>query len=183
MVIGQEPFRFIAENYRKPIVISGFEPLDILQSLWMVIKQLAEGRCAVENQYVRVVAAGGNSPAQDAIQKVFELRDAFELRGLGTLDHSGVRMRDAYARFDAERKFTVPNLQIADPIACQCSDVIKGAIRPWQCHAFGTTCTPDTPLGALMVSSEGACAAYYNFGNLPQLLAKRENKTKANVTP
>lgn len=174
MVVGMEPFRFIADTYRKPIVISGFEPLDILQSLWMLIKQLAEGRCEVENQYVRVVPAAGNAAALEAVHKVFELREFFEWRGLGSIDHSGVKMRDAYARFDAERKFSVPNLKIADPKSCQCGEVLKGVIRPWECKVFGGACTPETPLGALMVSSEGACAAYYNFGNLPELLAKRD---------
>ena len=174
MVVGMVPFRFIADTYRKPIVISGFEPLDILQSLWMLIKQLAEGRCEVENQYVRVVPAAGNAAALEAVHKVFELREFFEWRGLGSIDHSGVKMRDAYARFDAERKFSVPNLKIADPKSCQCGEVLKGVIRPWECKVFGGACTPETPLGALMVSSEGACAAYYNFGNLPELLAKRD---------
>ncbi len=176
MVVGEAPFRFVAETYAKPIVIAGFEPLDILQSLWMVIKQLAEGRCEVENQYARVVPAGGNRPGLEAIHQVFELREFFEWRGLGSIDHSGVKMRDAYARFDAERRFSVPNLKIADPKSCQCGEVLKGVIRPWECKVFGGACTPETPLGALMVSSEGACAAYYNFGNLPELLAKRERK-------
>lgn len=174
MVVGEEPFRFVAETYDKPIVVTGFEPLDILQSLWMVIKQLAEKRCDVENQYARVVPAAGNPPGLEAINKVFELREFFEWRGLGSIDHSGVKMRDDYTRFDAERKFSVPNLKIADPKSCQCGEVLKGVIRPWECKVFGGACTPETPLGALMVSSEGACAAYYNFGNLPELIAKRE---------
>jgi hydrogenase expression/formation protein HypD len=178
MVVGEAPFRFVAETYTKPIVIAGFEPLDILQSLWMAIKQLAEGRCEVENQYARVVPAGGNQPGLEAIHRVYELREFFEWRGLGSIDHSGVKMRDAYARFDAERRFSVPNLKIADPKSCQCGEVLKGVIRPWECKVFGGACTPETPLGALMVSSEGACAAYYNFGNLPELLAKRERKAQ-----
>ncbi len=176
MVVGEAPFRFVAETYGKPIVITGFEPLDILQSLWMVVKQLAEQRCEVENQYGRVVAAKGNRPGLEAMQKVFELREFFEWRGLGSIDHSGVKMRASYAAFDAERRFTLPNLKIADPKSCQCGEVLKGVIRPWQCKVFGGACTPETPLGALMVSSEGACAAYYNFGNLPELLAKRDHE-------
>jgi hydrogenase expression/formation protein HypD len=179
MVVGEEPFRFVAETYDKPIVVTGFEPLDILQSLWMVIKQLAEKRCDVENQYARVVPAAGNPPGLEAINKVFELREFFEWRGLGSIDHSGVKMRDDYTRFDAERKFSVPNLKIADPKSCQCGEVLKGVIRPWECKVFGGACTPETPLGALMVSSEGACAAYYNFGNLPELIAKREQSEGA----
>ncbi|WP_078119256.1 hydrogenase formation protein HypD [Thiosocius teredinicola] len=178
MVVGEGPFEFVADTYKKPIVITGFEPLDIVQSLWMVIRQLAEGRCEVENQYARVVPKQGNPAGLDAIHQVFELREFFEWRGLGSIDHSGVKMRDAFARFDAERKFAVPNLKIADPKSCQCGEVLKGVIRPWECKVFGGTCTPETPLGALMVSSEGACAAYYNFGNLPELLAKRNDKQR-----
>jgi hydrogenase expression/formation protein HypD len=166
MVIGVEPYDFIARHYRKPIVVAGFEPLDILQSVWMLLKQLAEGRCEVENQYARVVASVGNGAALAAVNEVFELREFFEWRGLGSIDHSGVRVREAYAEFDAERKFPLPNLKIADPKSCQCGEVLKGVIKPHQCKVFGTACTPQTPLGALMVSSEGACAAYYNFGRI-----------------
>ena len=166
MVIGTAPYEFIAGHYRKPLVIAGFEPLDILHSVWMVLKQLAEGRCVVENQYRRIVPAAGNGAALEAVGKVFELREYFEWRGLGSIDHSGVRLRPAYARFDAERKFSVRNLKIADPKACQCGEVLKGVIKPWECKVFGGACTPETPLGALMVSSEGACAAYYNYGDV-----------------
>ena len=106
---------------------------------------------------------------------MLELRESFEWRGLGSIDHSGVKMRESYARFDAERRFSVPNLKIADPKSCQCGEVLKGAIRPWQCKLFGNQCSPQKPMGALMVSSEGACAAYYNFGNLDELLQRRES--------
>ncbi len=182
MVVGEKPFEFVADIYAKPIVITGFEPLDILQSIWMVIKQLAEkntdgNNYRVENQYARIVPAAGNPPGLDAISKVFELREFFEWRGLGSIDHSGVKMRDRYERYDAERKFFVPNIKIADPKSCQCGEVLKGVIRPWECKVFGAACTPETPMGALMVSTEGACAAYYNFGNLPELLAKRQDKS------
>jgi len=166
MVIGTGPYDFIARHYCKPIVIAGFEPLDLLHALWMVLKQLAEGRCEVENQYARIVLERGNDAALSAVAEVFELREFFEWRGLGSIDHSGVRIREAYAEFDAERKFHVPNLKIADPKACQCGEVLKGVIKPRECKVFGTACTPETPLGALMVSSEGACAAYYNFGRI-----------------
>jgi hydrogenase expression/formation protein HypD len=182
MVVGEQPFHFIPERYRKPIVITGFEPLDILQSIYMAIKQVAEKRCEVENQYARVVPSGGNSPGLNAISEVFELREFFEWRGLGSIDHSGVRMRSEFADFDAESKFKVPNLKIADPKSCQCGEVLKGVIRPWQCKVFGTSCTPETPMGALMVSSEGACAAYYNFGNLPELLEKKNRNTTNSST-
>ncbi|MGH8127761.1 MAG: hydrogenase formation protein HypD [Gammaproteobacteria bacterium] len=180
MVIGSAPYEFIAKHYKKPLVISGFEPLDILQSVWMVMKQLAEGRCEVENQYQRVVPDDGNNAALRAVGKVFQLREFFEWRGLGSIDHSGIRLRDAYAHYDAERKFSVPNLKIADPKSCQCGEVLKGVIKPWQCKVFGTACTPETPLGSLMVSSEGACAAVYNYGriDLGEILKKREAAEK-----
>jgi len=125
MVIGTAPYRFIAEHYKKPIVVAGFEPLDILQSIAMVLRQLAEERCVVENQYRRIVPETGNGPGLAAISRVFELREFFEWRGLGSIDHSGVRVRAAYARYDAERKFSLPGLKIADPKACQDGEVLK----------------------------------------------------------
>ena len=179
MVVGEQPFDFVAETYGKPIVITGFEPLDILQSIWMLLYQLTENRVTVENQYARIVPAEGNEPGLNAIAKVFELREFFEWRGLGSIDHSGIRIRDAYSKYDAECRFSVPDLKIADPKSCQCGEVLKGSIRPWECKIFGNACTPETPMGALMVSTEGACAAYYNFGNLETLLKKRAAKTAA----
>ena len=164
MVIGAAPYEFIADHYKKPMVVAGFEPLDILQSIWMVLKQIKEGRAEVENQYARIVPYEGNEAALGAVARVYELREHFEWRGLGSIDHSGVRLRENYAGFDAERKFAVPNVRIADPSACQCGEVLKGVIKPWQCKVFGTACTPEQPLGALMVSSEGACAAYFQYG-------------------
>jgi hydrogenase expression/formation protein HypD len=166
MVIGTEPYKFIAEHYRVPMVVAGFEPLDILQSIWMVLRQISEGRAEVENQYARCVVEGGTSPALEAVSLVYELREFFEWRGLGSIDHSGVRLRQAYRRFDAEHKFTVANVTVADPQSCQCGDVLKGVIKPWQCKVFGLACTPEMPLGALMVSSEGACAAWYQYGGV-----------------
>ena len=174
MVVGETPFHFVSNHYHKPLVITGFEPLDILQSLWMLLRQIHGGYSRVENQYRRVVASDGNDTGLNAIHQVFELREYFEWRGLGSIDHSGVRMREQYAAFDAEKKFSLANLQIADPKACQCGEVLKGVIRPWQCKVFGDQCNPQTPLGALMVSSEGACAAYYNFGDQQALLRLRE---------
>lgn len=173
MVIGTKVYDFIAEQYKRPLVVAGFEPLDVLQSVWLVLKQIAEGRCEIENQYGRIVPPHGNPAALDAVAQVFELREFFEWRGLGSIDHSGVRMRETYARFDAERKFAMPSLQIADPKSCECGEVLKGLIKPWQCKIFGTACTPQTPLGALMVSSEGACAAYYQYSDLEGLRDKR----------
>lgn len=166
MVIGTQPYRFIAEQYGKPFVVAGFEPLDLLQALWMVLKQIADGRHMVENQYRRVVQENGNPTALDAIERVFEVREFFEWRGLGSIGHSGVRIRDTFARYDAERKFSMPNLEVADPQACQCGEVLRGVLKPWQCRVFATACRPEAPLGALMVSSEGACAAHYQYGGL-----------------
>jgi hydrogenase expression/formation protein HypD len=176
MVIGTAPYEFIASFYKKPMVVAGFEPLDILQSIWMVLKQIKENRCEIENQYARIVTDAGNSPALKAVGRVYELREFFEWRGLGSIDHSGVKFRSAYANFDTERKFAIPSLKIADPKSCQCGEVLKGVIKPWQCKVFGTACTPETPLGALMVSSEGACSAYYQYGGVkrqqPQVAAQ-----------
>ena len=163
-VIGCRPYEFIAREYGKPLVVAGFEPLDILQSIHMLLQQLAEGRSEVENQYARVVPWDGNPKALKVINEVMELRPYFEWRGLGFISHSALRVRDAYAEFDAERIFEIPGSRVADPKACQCGEVLKGVLKPWECKVFGTACTPETPIGTCMVSSEGACAAYYNFG-------------------
>lgn len=173
MVIGTAPYEFIADFYKRPMVVAGFEPLDVLQSIWMVLKQIKDGRADIENQYARIVPEAGNNAALSAVGKVYELREFFEWRGLGSIDHSGVRVRDDYARFDAERKFAIPGVKIADPKSCQCGEVLKGVIKPWQCKVFGTACTPEVPLGALMVSSEGACAAYYQYGGVKKHTAVR----------
>ncbi len=166
MVIGQAPYRFIAERYKRPLVVAGFEPLDILQTIVMLLEQILDGRAEIENQYARVVPEGGNDNALAALSKVFELREFFEWRGLGSLDHSGVRMRAEYARFDAEIKFKTRNLKIADPKSCQCGEVLKGVLKPWECKLFGDVCNPENPVGALMVSSEGSCSAYYQYAGV-----------------
>jgi hydrogenase expression/formation protein HypD len=163
-VIGCEVYQFICRDYGLPIVTAGFEPLDILQSIYMLMLQLSEGRAEVENQYSRVVPWYGNPKALSVIGQTMELRPYFEWRGLGFISHSALRVRDDYARFDAERIFEVPGVRVADPKACQCGEVLKGVLKPWECKVFGTACTPETPIGTCMVSSEGACAAYYNFG-------------------
>ena len=163
-VIGCEVYQFIAREYGKPIVTAGFEPLDILQSIYMLMIQLKEGRAEVENQYSRVVPWYGNPKALQVIGETMELRPYFEWRGLGFISHSALRVRDAYAQYDAERIFDIPGVRVADPKACQCGEVLKGVLKPWECKVFGTACTPETPIGTCMVSSEGACAAYYNFG-------------------
>jgi hydrogenase expression/formation protein HypD len=165
-VVGARPFEFIPADYGKPVVIAGFEPLDVLQSVLMILRQLREGRCLVENQYTRVVPYEGNQRALQVMAEVFELRPHFEWRGLGFISQSGLRLSDAYADFDAERRFEVPGVRVADPKACQCGEVLKGVIKPWECKVFGTACTPERPIGTCMVSSEGACAAYYNYGRV-----------------
>ncbi|HEX5733006.1 MAG TPA: hydrogenase formation protein HypD [Blastocatellia bacterium] len=168
-VIGTSCYDFVATDYGKPIVVSGFEPLDVLQSVYMIVKQVVEGRAEVENQYARVVVREGNMKALEVIFDVFEPRDYFEWRGLGSIAQSGMKISRKYAQFDAELRFAVPGLRIADPKACQCGEILKGVKKPWECKVFGTACTPETPIGSCMVSSEGACAAYYNFGRLSKV--------------
>jgi hydrogenase expression/formation protein HypD len=168
-VIGTRIYEFVAREYGRPLVVSGFEPLDVLQSVAMIMRQLVDGRAEVENQYARFVAREGNANALAAIREVFEVRDYFEWRGLGSIAHSGLRLRKPYSRFDAEARFVVPGARIADPKACQCGEILKGVKKPWECKVFGTACTPETPIGSCMVSSEGACAAYYNFGRLSKI--------------
>jgi len=165
-VVGQRPYRFVPSEYKKPLVTAGFEPLDILQSIAMLLAQIAEGRCEVENQYTRVVREDGNPKALAVLSEVFELRPHFEWRGLGFISESALKLRPELGEFDAELRFTVPGVRVADPKACQCGEVLKGVIKPWECKVFGTACTPETPIGTCMVSSEGACAAYYNFGRM-----------------
>ena len=165
-VVGNRPYRFVAERYGKPLVTAGFEPLDILQAIDMLLAQIREGRCEIENQYTRVVRDGGNPRALAALAEVFELRPHFEWRGLGFISQSALKLRPEFADFDAELHYAVPGVRVADPKACQCGEVLKGVIKPWECKVFGTACTPETPIGTCMVSSEGACAAYYNFGRL-----------------
>ncbi|CZF78846.1 Hydrogenase expression/formation protein HypD [Grimontia celer] len=164
MVIGKDPFDFVVDQYQKPIVITGFEPLDILQSILMLVTQIAEQRCEVENQYRRVVENKGNDPGLAAIQRVYDTHPVTELRGFGEIGDAGVRLRPEYAAWDAEQKFVVSRQSSNDPDTCQCGEVLKGLIRPWQCQMYGKSCTPQSPLGALMVSTEGACSAYYNHG-------------------
>ncbi|MEJ7846223.1 MAG: hydrogenase formation protein HypD [Acidimicrobiales bacterium] len=163
-VVGTRPYDFIPARYDKPVVVAGFEPLDVLHSVAMLLQQRAEGRCEVENQYRRLVRTEGNPIALDLLAQVFTLRPHFEWRGLGFIAQSGLAINDDFADFDAERRFEVPGVRVADPKACQCGEVLKGAIKPWECKVFGTACTPETPIGTCMVSSEGACAAYYTYG-------------------
>ena len=163
-VVGNRPYRFVPERYGKPLVTAGFEPLDILQAVAMLLRQLADGRCEVENQYTRCVRDEGNPRALAVLEEVFELRPHFEWRGLGFISQSALKLRPELGAWDAEERFEIPGVRVADPKACQCGEVLKGVIKPWECKVFGTGCTPETPIGTCMVSSEGACAAYYNFG-------------------
>ena len=162
-VIGCRPYEWIARTEGKPVVTSGFEPLDLLQSIVMLLRQMRAGEARVENQYKRVVPWEGNRAALRAMAEVFELRPYFEWRGLGFISQSALRIRERYAEWDAERRFSVPETRVADPKSAQCGEVLKGVLQPAQCKLFGRECTPEHPIGALMVSSEGSCAAYYNY--------------------
>ena len=168
MVIGIHPYDFIARDYGKPIVVAGFEPLDLLQSVLMVLEQIRDGRAAVENQYARVVPEHGNPVSIAAMADVYEPRPSFEWRGLGEIDASGLRIRARYSAWDAEAKFGIGYAAgarvVPEQEGCACGQVMTGRIKPTACPMFGTGCTPEMPLGALMVSSEGACAAYYQYG-------------------
>ncbi|HKN59573.1 MAG TPA: hydrogenase formation protein HypD [Candidatus Acidoferrales bacterium] len=162
-VIGCRPYEWIAKDEKRPIVVAGFEPLDLLQSIVMLLRQLRVGEAKVENQYKRVVPWEGNGAALRAMAEVFELRPYFEWRGLGFISQSALRLREGYAEWDAECRFDVPGIRVTDPKAAQCGEVLKGVLKPAQCKLFGNECTPEHPVGALMVSSEGSCAAYYNY--------------------
>ena len=162
-VIGSRPYEYFAEEYQRPVVISGFEPLDVLQSIHMLLRQLNDGRAQVENEFTRGVSRAGNVKAQALVADVFELRPQFEWRGLGQVAYSGLRLKTAYAAFDAERRFELREQPVNENKACQCGAIIRGVKQPTDCAIFGTACTPRTPIGSCMVSSEGACAAYYKY--------------------
>lgn len=163
MVIGTTPYGFICSQFNKPLVVTGFEPLDILQGLVMLLEQRVSGRCAVENQYRRIVPDNGNLLAQQALAEVFVTKERSEWRGLGEIADSGVQLSPTYQDFDAERRFTPQQQRVADDPRSRCGDVLTGRCKPDQCPLFGGECTPDNAFGALMVSSEGACAAYYLY--------------------
>ena len=163
-IIGSRPYEAAAEAFRRPVVIAGFEPLDVMQATLMVIRQLNDGRAEVENEYTRVVTRDGNTKAQALVAEVLEVRDTFEWRGLGHVPDSALKIRDAYAGFDAERRFAVTTRSVRDAKSCECPSILRGAKKPTDCKLFGTTCTPENPIGSCMVSSEGACAAYYTYG-------------------
>ncbi|MEZ4412161.1 MAG: hydrogenase formation protein HypD [Gemmatimonadales bacterium] len=162
-VMGWKEYEPIAERYKVPIVVTGFEPVDILEGIALAVRQLEEGRHEVENQYVRAVRRIGTPPAQDLIRQVFELADR-KWRGVGTIPMSGLVLRPEFSDFDAELRFGLEDIAVDEPAECRAGEVLRGTLKPYECPAFGTMCTPERPLGAPMVSSEGACAAYYNFG-------------------
>jgi len=163
-VIGCDAYEFVAREYGRPVVVAGFEPLDVLQSISMLLDLLARGEAVVRNQYTRAVPPAGNALALAAIAETMEVREEFEWRGLGSIPDSAYRLRAAYAPFDAERRFALPGARVEDPKACRCGDVLRGTARPRDCPVFGTACTPERPLGTCMVSAEGACAAYWAYG-------------------
>jgi len=163
-IIGSRPYEFFAEEYRKPVVIAGFEPLDVMQAILMLVKQVNEGRAEVENEFIRAVDRDGNLKAQNLVAEVFELRRDFEWRGLGHVPYSALRIRKEFAAFDAEARFTLDYQAVPDNKACECGAILRGIKRPWDCKVFGTVCTPENPMGSCMVSSEGACAAHYTYG-------------------
>lgn len=162
-ITGCRPYEFIASDYGKPVVVSGFEPLDILESLLMVVRQLNAGEARVENQYRRIVPWDGSRPALAALSRVFALRPTFEWRGLGFIPQSALALRPEFSAWDAEVRFEIPGVRVTDPSAAQCGEVLTGSLKPPECKLFGTVCNPERPVGALMVSSEGACAAHYRY--------------------
>lgn len=174
-IIGLGPFEFVPQQYGKPVIISGFEPADIMQSIVMMLRQINQGRAHVENQYARVVRPEGNRKALEILARTMELRPYFEWRGLGFITQSALKLRPEFAAWDAETRFAVPGVRVTDPKACQCGEVLKGVLKPWECRVFGTACTPETPIGTCMVSPEGACAAYYNYGRHSLIRAVRQS--------
>lgn len=172
-VIGTEPYEFFAEEFGKPVVVAGFEPLDVMQAIAMLVRQVNEGRNEVENQYSRAVMREGNRRAKNEVADIFELRDRFEWRGLGIVPYSALRLKAAYHAFDAERRFALAEITAPDNPACECGAILRGVRKPVECKLFGTACTPETPMGSCMVSSEGACAAHWTYGRFRDATARR----------
>ena len=169
IVIGSDPYVAAAEKYRKPVVIAGFEPLDVMQAILMLVRQVNQGRCVVENEFTRAVSPRGNLTAQALMAEIFEMRPTFEWRGLGEVANSALRIRPAYAQFDAERRYDLAYKPVPDNKACECGAILRGVKRPSECKIFGTVCTPENPMGSCMVSSEGACAAHYSYGRFKDI--------------
>jgi hydrogenase expression/formation protein HypD len=169
IIIGSDPYVGFAQGYSKPVVIAGFEPLDVMQAILMLVRQVNEGRAEVENQFIRAVSPQGNQAAQAVVAEVFEPRESFEWRGLGEIAHSALRIRPAYAALDAEQRFGLHYQSVPDHKQCACGAILRGVKRPTDCKLFGTVCTPENPMGSCMVSSEGACAAHYSYGRFKQI--------------
>ena len=178
-VIGTEPYEFFAEKFRKPVVVAGFEPLDVIQAILMLVRQVNSGRHEVENQYIRAVTRTGNGKAQDEVAEFFEVRESFEWRGLGEVPYGALRLRPQYAEYDAEKRFAMVTPQAKDNPACECGAILRGVKKPSDCKLFGTVCTPDTPMGSCMVSSEGACAAHWTYGRFREHAKARQARETA----
>ncbi len=179
VIIGSDAYRFCARKYHKPVVIAGFEPLDVLQSIVMLVRQLNEGRAEIENQYTRAVTPGGNSKAQQVVQEVFTLRPSFEWRGLGEIPRSALQITHAYREFDAEHRFNMRYEPVAGTRGCECPAVLRGAKKPTDCKLFATACSPESPLGSCMVSDEGACAAYFTYGRFREQALVQQARQRA----
>lgn len=169
IVIGSAPYEGFAQTYAKPVVIAGFEPLDVMQAVLMLVRQVNEGRAEVENEFTRAVTRHGNANAQALMDEVFERRASFEWRGLGEVPDSALQLRPRYAAFDAEQRFGLGYQPVADNKACECGAILRGVKKPQDCKIFGTVCTPENPVGSCMVSSEGACAAHYSYGRFKDI--------------
>lgn len=164
IVIGSKPYEGFAQTYRKPVVITGFEPLDVMQGILMLVRQINDGRAVVENEFSRAVTRDGNPAAQAVMAQMFELRDSFEWRGLGQVPFSALKIRPEFAAWDAQAKFDLHYTPVPDHPQCECGAILRGVKRPADCKLFGTVCTPESPMGSCMVSTEGACAAHYSYG-------------------
>ena len=167
-VIGSQPYEYFAEEYQRPVVIAGFEPLDVMQAVLMLVRQVNDGRAEVENEFSRAVTREGNAKAKALVAEVFELRRSFEWRGLGEVPYSALRIKEKHRAFDAEARYEIVYRPIADNKACACGAILRGVKKPIDCRLFGTVCTPENPIGSCMVSSEGACAAHYTYGRLKE---------------
>jgi hydrogenase expression/formation protein HypD len=183
IVIGSAPYEHFADEYRKPVVIAGFEPLDVMQAILMLVRQVNEGRAHVENEFTRAVTPEGNLKAQALVSEVFELRPSFEWRGLGEVPYSALKIREAFAVFDAERRFDLSYTPVADNKACECGAILRGVKKPTDCKIFGTVCTPENPVGSCMVSSEGACAAHYTYERFRDIPIVAASAATEEVTP
>jgi hydrogenase expression/formation protein HypD len=172
-VIGSRPYEYFAEEYQRPVVIAGFEPLDVMQAILMLVRQLNEGRAEVENEFTRAVTPQGNLAAQAVVSELFELRERFEWRGLGEVPYSALTLRPAFAGFDAERRFALAYAPVPDHKQCECGAILRGVKNPVDCKLFGSVCTPENPMGSCMVSSEGACAAHWTYGRFRDIQQRK----------